>query len=81
MTSLLACDDNISWLGLAVRAKHAAGKIRGSPSEGVKGGGGGGGVLFSSFCKTNTIGFYMIVSHEVSAVPERPDRTQAATRW
>ena len=36
MTSLLACDDNISWLGLAVRAKHAAGKIRGSPSEGVR---------------------------------------------
>jgi hypothetical protein len=36
VTYLLACDDNISWLGLAVRAKHAAGKIRGSPSEGVR---------------------------------------------
>ena len=35
VTYLLACDDDISWLGLAVRAKRA-GKIRGSPSEGVR---------------------------------------------
>ena len=36
MTYLLACDDTISRLGLAVRAKRAAEKIRGAPSEGVR---------------------------------------------
>jgi hypothetical protein len=36
LTYLLSCDDNIARLGLAVRAQHAAGKIRGSPSEGVR---------------------------------------------
>jgi len=36
VTYLLSYDDNISRLGLAVRAQHAAGKIRGSPSKGVR---------------------------------------------
>jgi hypothetical protein len=33
---LLSCDDNISRLAGAVRAQNAPGKIRGSPSEGVR---------------------------------------------
>ena len=36
MTYLLSCDDNLARLGWAVRAKHAAGTIPGSPSEGVR---------------------------------------------
>ncbi len=36
MTYLLLCADNIARLGCAVRAKRAAEKIRGSPSEGVR---------------------------------------------
>ena len=36
MTYLLSCNDTISRLELAVRAKRAAEKIRGSPSEGVR---------------------------------------------
>jgi hypothetical protein len=36
LVHLLSCDDNISRLACAVRAQNAPGKIRGSPSEGVR---------------------------------------------